>query len=151
MDNVRHLDKLERVDADVSFSMTLPKAREREPSTREDFREVKIALVNNDWTWAPTEDEGPSADVTATGKKFYEALCKATASSGRNVNAYPAASMEEWKAACVANGLIDPGGKADSARALMSKHRRELIVANWIASNEEQAWTLTTNKWAGIG
>lgn len=54
----------------------------------------------------------------------------------------PTASVDEWQAECVNKGLIDPTTKPDSARALLSKYRRELIVANQIAANAEAAWIL---------
>lgn len=51
MDNTIHLEQIERPDADVSFRMTFRKAREREPTTRADFEDMEIALVNDAWRW----------------------------------------------------------------------------------------------------
>jgi RecA-family ATPase len=37
-------------NADISFKLTFPKARERTPETRADFADVRIALVDDHWT-----------------------------------------------------------------------------------------------------
>jgi hypothetical protein len=38
--------------------------------------------------------------------------------------------------------LLDLAGKPDAARSLFSRHKRNLIAANWIACSEELAWVL---------
>jgi hypothetical protein len=52
----------------------------------------------------------------------------------KHISGYPAASLDEWRAECVACGLIDPELKRDSARTLFSKNKLQLITANWIAA-----------------
>lgn len=54
----------------------------------------------------------------------------------------PATTLDQWREECVKLGLIDPKAKPDSARATLSKHKRELIAANLIAANETMAWTI---------
>ncbi len=49
MDTVIHMEKVERLDTDVSFKITFRKARERTPETRSDFEDVNIALVKDAW------------------------------------------------------------------------------------------------------
>jgi hypothetical protein len=149
MDNVLHFEKVERAETDVSFKLTFVKAREREPTTRNDFRDVVITLTNNVWTWEPQSGVGPAPITAAVTLKFYEALCLATAASGRQVNGCPAATMDEWKAQCAGIGLIDPQARPDQARALLSRHRLALIGANWVACNDTTAWTLAPNSYAG--
>jgi hypothetical protein len=144
MDNTIHFDRVERSDTDVSFNLCFRKARERTPATRDQFVDVKVALVNDQWTWEPSSGIGQQK-VVALHKKFYEALCVATSASGRQMNGHPVATIDEWRSRCVAMGLIDPQAKPDSARTLLSKARRELIAANWIACNETDAWTLGPN------
>jgi hypothetical protein len=46
---VMHLTKVERTDTDVAFTLSFLKARERTPSNREDFVEVDITLINDQW------------------------------------------------------------------------------------------------------
>jgi hypothetical protein len=60
----------------------------------------------------------------------------------KHIGGYPTASLGEWRAECVACGLIDPELKRDSARTLFSKNKLQLIAANWIAANTEAAWIL---------
>jgi hypothetical protein len=140
MDTVMHLEAIERPDTDISFRLEFRKARERTPSNRTDFAHVQIALVNNEWTWQ-TADGGSSVKekVSPFASKFLEALYDATSTKMRG---YPAATLEEWRAECVNRGLLE-ADRPDSARALLSKYKRELIVANRIACNEEMAWVLT--------
>lgn len=149
MDNIVHFDKVERADTDVSFNLVFRKARERAPATRNQFVEVKVALVNDQWTWEPSSGIGQQQRRTPLSKKFYEALCVATADSGRAVGGSPAASIEQWKTQCVSMGLIDPQDRPNSARTLLNKARRELIATNWIACNETDAWTLGPNLQGG--
>ena len=149
MDIVLQFDAVERPETDVSFNLHFAKKRECEPATRDDFRDVKIALVNNQWTWGAVSDVAQrdiNSDIT---RKFYEALCHATAHSGRQVNGNPAATIEEWKVQCERMGLIDTQAKAHSARTLLARHRLALVTANWIASDETTAWTLAANPQGG--
>ena len=69
MDTVLHLERVKRDDTDVSFRITFTKARERTPETRDDFRDVHVALVDNTWTVAGGVDResvaGPSPRIAA--------------------------------------------------------------------------------------
>jgi hypothetical protein len=56
-------------------------------------------------------------------------------------NRYPTATMEEWTAECIGQGLIDR--EAKPIRAMMSKYRLQLIGHNMIAANHTVVWTLT--------
>jgi len=139
MDCVLQMESVERLNADVSFQLSFRKARERTPETRADFADVQIALVNDQWV---TSGAHINAKISPLGKKFFEALRDATIGNAANkMFGCPAASLNDWRAECVHHGLIDKD-KADSARSLFAKHRRELIAANWIACNETMAWIL---------
>jgi hypothetical protein len=75
--------------------------------------------------------------------KFFEALQNATIGNNANkMYGRPAASFDLWKAECVRKGLLDPSAKADSSRALFSKHKLVLIAKNWIACNDTMAWII---------
>jgi hypothetical protein len=142
MDTVAHLDRVERSDADVSFQLRFTKARERTPDTRRDFADVKIALVNNEWTWQSAEG-GRANKIRPEAAKFLAALRDATiGSTVTRMIGCPTATIEAWRLECIKQGLLDADAKPDSARALFSRNRRELITANWIACNETLAWTL---------
>jgi len=141
MDTVLHLQEVKRPDSDVSFQIEFRKARERTPASRADFADVRVALVNNEWTWE-TGEGYRKVSVAPLTKKFHDALVNATVSSNatRMFNC-PTASIEEWKNECFKIGLLDRD-KDHSARTLFAKHRRDLIAANRIACNETVAWTL---------
>lgn len=58
------LTKAERDDTDVSFTLKFDKARERTPDNRDDFREVNICLLNDEWqSSGPTKDCAPGLRV----------------------------------------------------------------------------------------
>jgi hypothetical protein len=139
MDTIPFLEKVEREDTDVSFKVEFRKARERTPETRGDFADLNVALVNNEWTHSGA-DGTSKAKPSPTGTKFLEALINVLA--GDDAFTYAGrrcATMEAWKAECVTLGLLDRD-KGDSARALFSKHRRELITCNRVACNDDRAW-----------
>jgi hypothetical protein len=141
MSLVGHLEKIERPDTDVSFLLKFPKARERTPANRADFADLKVALVNDQWTSEAT-DGVRKVSVSPLTTKFYDALVNATIGNGAaKMYGCPAATIEEWRAECFKAGLLDRD-KLHSARTLFSKSKRELIAANQIACNETMAWTL---------
>jgi len=74
---------VKREDTDVSFSLSFIKARERTPTTRFDFQDVKIALVNDRWEHelsAPSQRQYPVRMATdATSSKASTAIAKGIA------------------------------------------------------------------------
>lgn len=108
---------------------------------RADFADARVALINDKWTTSAVT--GWRKDhVSPLARKFFDALRDATIGSGLTMSSCPAASLDEWRAECVKHGLMDPSDRPDSARNLFNKYRRELIAANWVATNETAAWTL---------
>ncbi|MBA2401502.1 MAG: AAA family ATPase, partial [Bradyrhizobium sp.] len=119
MDTVLHLDAAKRPETDVSFSLSFKKARERTPSTRFDFQDVKIALVNDCWEHELTDALRPGT-VSPSTQKALDALNNVLASdqavtlpSNRR-----AGHRDHWASEANARGLIDLTGKPDSARTL---------------------------------
>ena len=49
MNTVIGLEKVESPETDVSFQLTFHKARERKPSTRDDFAVTRVTLINDVW------------------------------------------------------------------------------------------------------
>jgi hypothetical protein len=140
MDTVLHLEEVKRPDTDVSFSLEFKKARERTPATRADFQPVKIALVGDRWEHQLT-DTKRSGSVTPVAMKFLDALRNALASDKCEVvQGRRTVTLDAWKTECICIGLIDADKKPDSARAMLSKYRLELIAANLIASDDKRAW-----------
>jgi AAA domain len=142
MDTVIALEAVERPETDVSFQLTFKKARERTPETRTDFVDVRVALVNNWWAFE-TVTEASSRQPSPLGAQFLKALVNVLA--GDDVVTYRgerAARLDAWRRECVTLGLLDPGSKPDSARSLLSKHRRELIQCNLVACHDDMTWLL---------
>jgi hypothetical protein len=135
MDTVMHLDEVKRPDTDISFHLAFPKARERTPSNRDDFAELDIALVNDQWQSSVGLEGGKTKDVQPLERKFVEALQTAVAGGGSN-----STTDEVWRVECVRCGLLDPKEKPDSARSLFSKYRRILVAANWITVDGAKIW-----------
>jgi hypothetical protein len=140
LDLVMHLTKAERDDTDVAFTLSFPKARERTPDNRDDFVEIDIALVADQWVGDTVISRRKDAPPLA--RKFLEAL-QATIRqcSIITIDGYPAAPIEDWRAECFNRSLIE-GKNPDSNRALFSKNKLQLIVANLIGANAELAWIL---------
>jgi hypothetical protein len=142
LDVVMHMDKADRPDTDVSFKLSFTKARERSPQNREDFAEVKLSLVADQWESQVTAGV-KTEKVSPLGSKFLEALRIAAANSAvAHIGGFPSATRDEWLAACKGMGLFDPDEKDNVVRAKLSKYRSELIGANKIAANEEVLWIL---------
>ena len=143
MDTVIHLGSAKREDTDVSFNLEFRKARERTPSTRFDFQDVKIALVNDRWEHDITDARRPSK-LAPSVQKALEALTNVLNSD--HVTVLPgnrrAAHRNAWAIECDARGLIDLRGKAKSARTLMNRFRRGLAGANRIACKGDLQWLL---------
>lgn len=160
MDTVIRLEAIARPDTDVSFVFSCKdKARRRKPTNRQQFEDIRVALVDNEWIYQRTSGS-TREHVSPLSMKFYEALVEATSMKevGKDMFDHPvvgdkpaqmygnpAATIEQWQRMCVHKGLIEAGadGKFNGAdRAKYSRHRLELISANWIACNETMAWVL---------
>jgi len=139
-DTVMHLERVERPGTDVSFSLSFRKARERTPTTRSDFAEVNIALVDDQWTSEGEVATRKGKKPSALGGKFLDALRNATIDSAERMHHCPAATLAAWRAECTKLGLIEPDMKPDAARSLFSKYKRELIALNLVACSETHAW-----------
>ncbi len=142
LDTVMHMEEAKRDDTDLSFILQFRKARERMPETRDDFRDVKIALVDDVWTYEAAEGSRPGKVPDRT-MKFLTALQNVLAGD----EAVPfknrkAAAMKAWQAECELLGLIDKQAKPGSARALFSRHRLALVAANLVACQDDLAWTI---------
>lgn len=142
MDTTIHLDAVKRNDTDVSFSLTFKKARERTPDTRRDFDDVVVALVNDGWECDAEQRQMKPAPVSPTTRKALDALTDVLAGEGAVVlpGNRRAAHRDQWAKECDRLGLIDLSGKAESARTLMNRFRRDLVGARWIACEGKMQW-----------
>jgi hypothetical protein len=146
MDSVLHLEICEaEAGVDVCFTLTFRKARERTPATRLDFQNVKIWLAGNEWQYDLTEKAPKKKDkVSKTGMKFLKALDNVLASEQAITVAggRKCAKLDHWQAECVVLTLIDKDEKPDSARAMFSKYRLELITNDLVVCVGDMAWRL---------
>jgi hypothetical protein len=140
MDTVAHLDAVKRDETDVSFSMSFKKARERTPTTRFDFQDVKIALVNDRWEHELTQTQRPEK-ISPQTTRALDALRNVIAGGlvTTLLSNRTAVSKESWIDELALLGMIDKG-KADSARSLFNRWRRELVAANRIACEGDWSW-----------
>src|SRR5262249_28303427 len=83
LDTVMLGEKAENEDADIAFTLTFTKARERSPDNRNDFAKVVITLADDEWRVS-----GAPLALTSRGRvsplavKFHEALLDAIARPG---------------------------------------------------------------------
>jgi hypothetical protein len=141
MDTVAHLDAVKRDDTDISFSMAFKKARERTPATRFDFQDVKIALVNDHWNHELTQTQRPDK-IAPQAARALDALRNVIASdrAASLTGGRRAAGREAWMDELALLGMIDPKGKADSARTMFARWRRELVAAFRIGCEGDWSW-----------
>jgi hypothetical protein len=149
LDTVIFLIPEKRDDTDVSFTIEFRKARERTPQTREDFRDAKIALVNNEWTY----DEGASAFVSKTkGKRdtqtelawrfLNEALAEfgtVPPANGRIPGDTRVVTLDQWRHFCDQKGLSSSDQK-DSQNAAFRRSKNDLQAAGDIGIWNKQVW-----------
>jgi hypothetical protein len=142
LDTTAILEKVERPDTDVSFTLSFKKARERTPATRQEFQDVTIALVNDRWEGSLEGRRAARETIRPAVQKALEALINVLAGDQGVVlpGNRRAAHRDHWATECNARGLIDLSGKAVSARTLMNTFRRELVAANCIACEGEMQW-----------
>ena len=141
LDNVMLLERAEHPGTDMVFNLKFKKARERTPENRDEFADVKVALVNDAWEYESSAPSKPKGRMSPKAFKFLTALKDALV--GENLTCFqgwPAVTMERWKAECITQGLIDKDTKPASARSLMSKYRLELLAANMIGCNGDLVW-----------
>lgn len=144
MDGVIVLTKVGRPDTDISFELTFTKARERTPDNRDDYQTVAIFLKDDQWVCdKPIAKQGK---IKPQAEKFYRALVNMVGGgdlpNSKRIGGRHAVHNDDWWAECELLGLIDPKEKPDSARALFSKNRRELVAADKIACRGEHTWLL---------
>jgi 5S rRNA maturation endonuclease (ribonuclease M5) len=140
LDTVMHGTAVGRTDTDLSFLLEFRKARERTPANREDFADVNVALVNDQWTGDVIGKVVKPTKVTPLNKKFLEALHNTFASvEATTFQSWKAVTLKQWEAECKTLGLIDED-KPAAMRSLMSRHKRDLIAANKIACNNQLVW-----------
>jgi hypothetical protein len=106
MDTVLFLDAAKREGADVCFDLEFRKARERTPSTRSDFREVRVALIGNVWEYEEAGAKRKKSPSPAA-LKFLDALNSALVDTSEIVAGRKVANIDAWKNECVRLGLID--------------------------------------------
>jgi hypothetical protein len=148
LDSVVMLERIKESPADIAFTLSFTKSRERAPHNRADFESVNVTLENDHW------DSGSTARSTSTkppppkARPFHSALLDALAGKGtrrpQSANR-PSVTMSEWKAECCRLGLLDanPGDRRrqNSQAAVFSNCRRDLIAAGWAACNGDYAWS----------
>jgi hypothetical protein len=141
LDTVLHMEAVENAETDVSFSLEFRKARERTPATRADFQTTRIALVGDAWRSEATATAS-KGHVSPLGLKFLSALQNVLAGGSTLRNGRPSTTLDLWRGECARMGLIDlaKAEKADSARTLFNKHRRELIAENHVVCDNEFVW-----------
>lgn len=143
------LERLNRPDTDIAFTLTFKKSRERAPHNRADFEPVAITLGNDRWQFEASQAQPKGKQPSPTGKKYHGALMDALAERGE-IRAKAAGrisvTMDEWRMECVRLGLLEkvPADTKPrkSQQSLFNKYRLELVTAEWVACNDDIVWNL---------
>lgn len=142
LDTVLHLEAVKRGDTDVSFDLIFRKARERNPATRGDFADARVALLNDQWT-SSVKVPASQGKTSPKAGKFFDALNAALVSSGEETsNGRRSTTMAAWCRVCEQHGLVDKEARPNSARSLFSKYRRELEKTGLIACEGDRVWSV---------
>jgi AAA domain len=147
LDAVAVLERYKESQADIAFTLRFTKARQRTPANRADFATAKIILEGDEWsveTDEPIGNKQPGRIPSPLGRKFHSALLDALAVCGKpnsKTAGRPAVTRAAWESESIRLGLVDID-EPDSKRALISKYRRELIAAEWIACNGDSVWSI---------
>jgi AAA domain len=152
LDTVILLERIDRPNVDIAFTLKFTKARERTPENRADFEPVVIVLADDAWHVEGAPPSATSRKPSPKALAFHGALLDALAVSGKprpeSANR-PSVTADQWKGECCRLGLIqgpEPGKKlADKERSLFNKYRLELIASRWVASNADYAWNMAVS------
>jgi hypothetical protein len=135
------LTKAERDDTDVSFTLKFDKARERTPENRDNFREVNICLLNDEW-----QSSGPTKDYAPGLRTLIDSINEALISAGithhiqdgpsvRAVDVKTARKVHERRYAH--NG---EGDRKEAERKAWSRNFDKAVGGNKIAVEGELVW-----------
>jgi hypothetical protein len=96
---------------------------------------------------ARREPPGPTPSAakrpSPQGAKFLEALREVIAGPvSVTRESRRCATMANWKAECVARGLLDYPATSNSSRARVSKYRTELVTRGLIACDDGLIWAI---------
>jgi len=141
MDLVAHLDMVKRDETDVSFSLSFKKARERTPTTRFDFQDVRISLINNQWEYELTQTQRSDKIAPQTARAL-DALRNVIAGDRAvfSTRGHRAATRDAWMDELALLGMVDLKEKGHSARTLFLRWRRELVAAFRVGCDGDLSW-----------
>jgi hypothetical protein len=145
LDTVIMMEHADRPETDIAFELKFPKARERTPENRLDFKQTVITLINDKWESGNLPGEAKQRGrISPKGMAFLDGLINTLAKCGQprpESGECPSVRMGEWQAECVNRGLLD-NAKPHSLRTMLSKYRLELIGAGKVICNGEVVWKL---------
>jgi hypothetical protein len=137
LDTVALMESVERPGADIAFTLTFSKSRERTPVNRAEFEPATVTLEGDAWASSGASKAKPRCKAPSpSAQAFYQALTDAIATKGT-----PRVTRDDWKAVCRSRGLLNEGN-AHSARSALSKYRLELIAAKWVGVDGDEVWAL---------
>jgi hypothetical protein len=143
MDLVMLLTKVEHPETDVSFTIEFTKAREREPETGEEYNTVKVALINDEWSYHGAKKATvQTKPLSAVERSFFDAFMNVAAGSTEMIDGRRAVSNQAWADEAKLKGLINPDKKPASARAMIYDYKKKLIAKGWIGGNSRHGWVI---------
>jgi AAA domain-containing protein len=114
------LTKAERDGTDVSFALKFDKARERTPHNRNDFREVNVCLLNNEW-----QSSGPIKDCAPGLRTVTDAINEAL----------------------IDHGILHPIEDGPSVRAVEVKFARKIHEKRYVHDGEGDRFEAERKAW----
>jgi hypothetical protein len=145
LDTVALMEKVERPDADIAFSLSFPKARERSPDNRADFKAAIITLTGDEWV-------SERGNIRRGGKRparerVLEILIDTISRHGEvpPANPYippetPCVSEDLWRRSCEA-GSISEGNDEATSKAIR-RAQKALLDAGRIGMHKPWVWVI---------
>jgi hypothetical protein len=106
---------------------------------------TSCVIVPDDTVIEQPQEKSRSKPPSPLGQRFYaalaDALCVSAAQPRSQSGGRISVTNEQWIHELARLGLIDRD-KSHNTRSAISKYRRELIAANWVAYNEPFIWSI---------
>jgi hypothetical protein len=142
LDTVGIMERAERPEADIAFTLKFPKARERTPDNRADFEPVVITLADDQWT--------SSRDMSRPGKRVardrvLELITDAIASYGeippscRQIPPDTPCIKEDLARRVCEAGCISEG-TPEATRKAIYRALKKLLATGFIGKHEPWIW-----------
>jgi hypothetical protein len=142
MDTVALMERADKGDADIAFTLRFTKARERTPDNRADFEPVTMTLIKDRWEHELLE----AKPITGAAKIALDHLHRAIADAGQkppSSNHVPqeirVVPLSLWRSYCY-SGSISQGDTQDARKKAFNRAAQKLQALGKIGVWKDVVW-----------